>query len=131
MNKIVFDSSAVLAFLKNEKGSDLVAQNLKHSIISAVNFCEIVTVTNREIFVNDEEKSQGLKLLKESFINIEDYDINQAIISASFDKITKKFGLGIGDRSCLALAKFKKLPVLTADKIWKKLDIGVDIKFIR
>jgi PIN domain nuclease of toxin-antitoxin system len=37
----------------------------------------------------------------------------------------------LGDRACLALAQQLDLPVLTADKIWQRLDIGVSIQLIR
>ena len=51
--------------------------------------------------------------------------------AASFDEVTKQHGLSLGDRACLALAKLRNLPVLTADTIWKELDLGVKIKLIR
>jgi PIN domain nuclease of toxin-antitoxin system len=38
------------------------------------------------------------------------------------DKITKKYGLSLGDRACLALAKYKNCLVLIADKVFKELE---------
>ena len=35
------------------------------------------------------------------------------------------------NRACLALAKSKSLPVLTADKAWLELEIEVSVKSIR
>ena len=43
----------------------------------------------------------------------------------------KALGLSLGDRACLALAQREALPVLTADRNWLKLIIGVEIKVIR
>ena len=43
----------------------------------------------------------------------------------------KSLGLSLGDRACLALAKSKSLPVLTADKAWLELMVEVSVKSIR
>lgn len=37
----------------------------------------------------------------------------------------------LGDRACLALAMELKLPVVTADRAWIDLDLGIDICVIR
>jgi PIN domain nuclease of toxin-antitoxin system len=55
----------------------------------------------------------------------------QPLIAARLREKTKKYGLSLGDRACLSLAKLKSFPVLTADKIWAKLSVGVEIKIIR
>jgi PIN domain nuclease of toxin-antitoxin system len=36
-------------------------------------------------------------------------------------------GLSFGDRACLALAMKLKLPAVTADQAWSKLDLPVEI----
>jgi len=45
--------------------------------------------------------------------------------------LTKKRGLSLGDRACLALGIRMNLPVLTADGSWKKLPLGMDIRTVR
>lgn len=130
-NKIVIDASAVMALLGREEGFEIVERHLNNAIISSVNFSEVLTVAYRELFETAEERAEGLKLIKNTFGHIIEFDQEQAIIAASFDKITKKYGLSLGDRACLALAKHKKLPVLTADKIWKKFDLGLKVQLIR
>jgi len=124
-DKIVFDSSAILALLKMEQGHEMVAKHLEHAIVSSVNFCEVITVVSRKGFGQE----KVIKFLKETFLHIEDFDSEQAIIAASLDPLTKKHGLSLGDRACLALAKHQKLPVLTADRAWKGL--GVKVQLIR
>jgi PIN domain nuclease of toxin-antitoxin system len=44
---------------------------------------------------------------------------------------TKAFGLSLGDRACLALAKRQQVTVWTADKVWKKLKVDVPVELIR
>jgi PIN domain nuclease of toxin-antitoxin system len=45
--------------------------------------------------------------------------------------LTKSAGLSLGDRACLALARHKNVPVLTTDRAWKDLDIGIVVAVIR
>ena len=96
-----------------------------------MNFSEVITVANRELFETEEERTEGLKLIRNTFSHIIEFDAEQAIIAASFDPLTKKYGLSLGDRSCLALAQQHKLPVLTADKVWKELELKINIQLIR
>jgi len=130
-NKIVVDTSAIIALMNREKGFEIVENCIGHTVISSVIFSEVITVANRDIFSTPKEKQEGLDLIKTTFPNIIDFDSKQAEIAAAFDSHTKKYGLSLGDRVCLSLAKQLNLPVLTADKIWKKLDLGVKIELIR
>ena len=127
MTKIVFDSSAILALLKMESGHEIVSKNLEQAIVSSVNFCEVVSFLSKKTQKQDEM----IKFLTETFDCIEDFNIEQAKIAGSFISITKDYGLSLGDRACLALAKYKNIPVLTADKAWSKLNLGIKIKLIR
>ena len=126
-NKIIFDSSAILALLNMERGHEIVAENLDRAIVSSVNFSEVITVLARKGLGQE----QVIRSLKETFLHIEDFDTEQAIIAAKLDEVTKTQGLSLGDRACLALAKSKNLPVLTADKVWKELELGIEIQLIR
>ncbi len=127
MSKIIFDSSAILALLKMEEGHEIVAKRLEDAVVSSVNLSEVITVLSRKGFGQE----QVIKSLKETFLHIEDFDTEQATIAALLDETTKTHGLSLGDRACLALAKHKNLPVLTADKVWKQLKIGVEVQLIR
>jgi PIN domain nuclease of toxin-antitoxin system len=37
----------------------------------------------------------------------------------------------LADRACLALALDKSLPVLTTDRVWKKLKLDVAVQLVR
>ena len=129
--KIVLDASSVIALINREKGCEIVEKYLEEAIISTVNFAEVISVVNRELFKSEADRIEGLKLITDTLPQIIDFDINQAIISGELDSITKKYGLSLGDRACLALAKYKNIPVLTADKTWSKLNLGIKIKLSR
>ncbi|MCF8053376.1 MAG: hypothetical protein K9L59_19240 [Desulfobacterales bacterium] len=40
-------------------------------------------------------------------------------------------GLSLGDKTCLALALTRNIPAYTADRMWAKLDIDIEIRIIR
>ncbi len=59
------------------------------------------------------------------------FNDGQARVTADLLPRTRALGLSLGDRACLALAMERKLPVLTADRAWKSLRVGVEIRVIR
>jgi PIN domain nuclease of toxin-antitoxin system len=124
---IVLDASAFIASLAEEKGAEIVDAHLENSFISTVNLTEICTFARgqrMEIYEIEE-------LIKGLSINIIDYDKKQAFLGAKLNEKTKHKGLSLADRACLALALDRDLPVLTADKAWLGLDVGVKIKVVR
>ena len=127
MTKIVFDASAILALLKMESGHEIVAKNLEQAVVSSINFYEVVSFLSKKT----QKQEEMIKFLTDTFDCVEDFNIEQAIIAGSFISVAKDYGLSLGDRACLALAKYKNIPVLTADKAWSKLNLGIKIKLIR
>ncbi len=127
MKKFSLDSSAFIAYIFDEKGADEAYKYLYNSIVSSVIYCEFISLMTERGFTIDEARETV-----DSFgIEIIDFDETQAVLAAELRNKTKAKGLSLGDRSCLALAITKKIPVVTADKIWSKLDIGVNVKLIR
>ena len=124
----VLDASALLALLHNEKGGDIVEEAIfNKAIISSVNWTEVIQkAIARNIRVDNLDNE--LAAVGLSFLS---FDMQQAYIAGSLWQQTKELGLSLGDRACLALAIHLDLPVLTADKIWQQLDIGVSIQLIR
>lgn len=128
MRKVVLDASALLALLQQEKGAELVASTVKYALISTVNLTEVLT-TLQKIDISSEEALEDIKALVG---DIEPFSCGQADLAACLNKRTRHLGLSLGDRACLALALDKGLPVFTADKIWKELDIeDLKIQLIR
>jgi len=62
---------------------------------------------------------------------IEPFDMEQAYQAGMLRLPTKAAGLSLGDRACLALAKKLEAKVLTGDRKWKLLALGIDIEAIR
>ena len=45
--------------------------------------------------------------------------------------LTQARGLSLGDRACLALARRRGIPALSADRSWAELPLDIDIKLIQ
>ena len=127
MTSHILDASALLALINKEPGADKVSACLPGVFMSAVNYAEVATVL-KDIGMPDHEVETLLSTLVEHVVS---FDQNQAMGSASLRPLTKDKGLSLGDRACLALAKEKNLPAVTADRAWGALDHGIQVILIR
>lgn len=123
----VLDASALLAFLQEEPGWEFVEQVLAHSVMSAVNWTEVL----------QRHRSRGIpsgSLLSELMafgFAVIDFSAHDAAIAADLFQPTRNLGLSLGDRACLALGISLGYTVLTADRVWKELSLPVKIDVIR
>ena len=97
-------------------------------ILSTVNLCEVVGKYAQKTGASVESIRSLISVMTSE---ITPFDEHQAFLAASWHKTLQPFGLSLGDRACLALARVRSLPVLTADRIWQTLDIGVQVVLIR
>ncbi len=127
MISVVLDASALLAMLLAEVGADVVKARLPGAVISGVNYAEVLT---RAI---DLGKRQDDTIHQIGRLRLDHwpFDAEQAVIAASLREATRSLGLSLADRACLALAMSRHIPVLTGDRDWKDLDVGVKIELIR
>jgi ribonuclease VapC len=127
--QVVLDASAVLAYLQDETGCGKVHEVLAEGkgIMSAVNEAEVVGKLLEAGLTELSVKSVMANLE----LQIEAFDDEQAWETGKLRLSTREIGLSLGDRDCLALALayVKKLPVITADKQWDKLEM--DLKIIQ
>lgn len=128
MNNLVFDASAILAVYYDEPGKQKVKELLDASdpIISSVNLCEVFTKLSE----------QGLdgSRITESFqaleIRVENFGSADALTTAELRASTKRLGLSLGDRACVALAMRLNAAAVTADRKWQKIT-ACEIELIR
>lgn len=128
MSDVVFDSSAVLAMLQDEPGADTVAQYLGRAVISAVNFQEVA----KELVRGGLSAEDVRAILGSIDMKVRAHDAEAALLAAALYEQTRRYGRGLGDRSCMALGLQLGLPILTADREWKQVNIeGLELRHLR
>lgn len=124
---IALDASALLAFLFREAGHERVGAVIGDACLSAVNLSEVIGR-----FVRDGHDARTvLDRLTSTNIEIIPFGAADAALAASLVPKTRPLGLSFGDRACLALALARRIPAVTADRTWARLNIGVEIQVIR
>jgi len=127
-SSIVLDASALLAFLHHEPGEAIVSEHLAAgSALSAVNLAE-VAYKLATIGIGQERLRTLIRILN---IVIFDVSAEHAYLIAQMKPAAGKLGLSLADLACLALGKQLGLPVLTADRIWKQTEFGIEVVLIR
>ena len=125
--EIVADASAILAALKNEPFGNLDPQRLIGATISAVNLCEVLSKL-RDDGLNEAQADAAVSAMD---LRVISFDAQAARSGARLRPLTRQAGLSLGDRACLALGDRLGCPVVTADRVWAGLDVGVEIVLIR
>ena len=124
----VLDASAVLAFVKQEPGADEVLPYIGRAAISAVNLQEVV----KELTLDDVPPDAIRAILAELRLDVRPHDESAAYASGALVAATRRYGRGLGDRTCMALGMQVGVPVLTADREWKRVELeGLDLRHIR
>lgn len=123
----VLDASALLAVMQREVGADAVEDHVPRACISAVNLSEVVAKM-RERDWTAQHTDDAIAALH---LDVRKFGEAEAMRAGHLRLPTRRFGLSLGDRACLALASALSLPVLTTDRAWTKLDIGVEVKLVR
>jgi len=127
MAEVVLDASAVLARVLGEPGGERVEAVLAGACVCAVNYGEVVGKLV-DFGVPVETAGAAARELRLEVVPFDEADATDAgLLRAT----TRGFGLSLGDRACLALGKRLELPVLTTDRAWAQLDLGVEVVLIR
>ncbi len=127
MSPTLLDSSAVLAVLFGEPGRDRVAASIREAQISSVNMVEAIS----KLIDEGHDEYVAESIFRGLMLRVRDFSAGTAGIAARMRATTRHRGLSLGDRACLAEAAVTDLPVMTADRAWADLDIGVEIQVIR
>jgi ribonuclease VapC len=125
----VLDASALLAYLNDETGAEIVEKALEQGCyISSVNLAEVFSKV-AELGIQPRTLAQRLEaegILHQTLIVI-DFGFQDILEVATLRPATKSLGLSLGDRVCLVLGQRLGLPIFTADKTWEKLAAKVTL----
>lgn len=127
MSEYVLDASAVLALLNGEQGAERVAAILGDAAVSTVNSCEVIGQLI-DAGMGDEDARSSIDLLN---LEIVSFEAEMAFVAGQLRTGTKKLGLSLGDRCCLALGLLRGNKVVTAERTWDRLDIGIELEILR
>ncbi len=125
--KAVLDASALLAYLQNELGSDPVEAMLTESIISSVNWAEVVQKSIAAGVSVDGMRDD----LEAVGLTVSPFTPEEAEIAGRLWQQTRQYGLSLGDRACLSLGIRLNVPVLTIDQIWASLNLPITVHVVR
>jgi ribonuclease VapC len=128
MNDCVFDASAILAILQHERGAETLTDEIRrNAVVSTVNLTEVQAKLVKKGHDPEEAWEDALSMMT----LVEPFTLEHARIAGDLITMTEKYGLSLGDRSCLALAIALKAPVYTTEQVWRNLKVGVPIHVIR
>ena len=126
----VLDASALLAWLLDEPGGDVVLAAIEAgACMSWVNAAEVGT----RYALAGADVAAIRHLLGGLPFELIEFDAELAERTAALAPLARPFGLSLGDRVCLALAQRLGLPAITADRVWRAAaaEIGVTVRLIR
>ncbi len=122
---VVLDASALLALLQREHGGTEVAGVLTESLISSVNWTEVIQKSMQRGMdtsgVRTDLETAGLKIVG--------FDADDAEMAARLWQAGSS--LSLADRACLALGIKLGAAVWTADRDWATMETGAVVQVIR
>ena len=129
MSGYVLDASALLALLRDEPGAAAVTDIIDGALMSTVNIAEVAQVQSQHGV-----PAETSRIIFDSLPIIAtppSRDI--AIAAGAMETMTRRKGLSLGDRFCLALAQDQGAIAMTADRAWTEIaaDVGVEVQLIR
>lgn len=133
MKRYVFDSFALLAFLEDEPGAEIVAEALQEVVakrasgyLSVINWGEIYYSIMREL--GQSEAESALSLISGLPLELVDADLELTRAAA---RLKGRYRIAYADCFAAALAKKHKAVVLTGDPEFALLKQEVEVKWIR
>lgn len=124
---LLLDTSALLALVFREPGMDVVLAALDGCAISAVNQAEVVEVAARR----GTDPARAAAWAAELSIPVLPFTPPMAARAGAVLAAGRVRGLSLGDAACLGTAGTLGVPVLTADRAWAALALGIEIRQLR
>ena len=126
MSDVILDASALLAVLLDEPGGAEVAHRIEGASISSVNLAEVVG----RLVDGGAPAATCREVLSALDLRVVPFDEDAAHAAGALRPLTRRAGLSLGDRACLALAMQLDGTALTADRAWKSLRVGVKVEVL-
>ncbi len=127
MTDAALDASAALAVLNDEKGASDVWSYLPGALISSVNAAEVAV----KLVDGGTEVAKTNEFIQRLGLRVISFDERDVMATARLRQGSRAAGLSLGDRACLALAERHGVPAVTADREWRKVELDVEIRFVR
>ena len=124
---VVLDASALLAYLQDEPGGEGVDRMLAESVMSSVNWAEVV----QKSIAAGVEVDGMLDDLQSLGLRVEPFTLEDGERAGRLWEQTRQAGLSLGDRACLSLGLRLGVAVLTSDRAWARLNLAVNVQIIR
>ena len=124
---MIIDTSALVAFLKNEIGAGVVERHFGGACISGVTLAETAGRMERDGIPS----ADTVRAFTSTPIEIVQFDAEQAIQAGVLIQRVRGRNLSFADCCCLALAIVRKLPVLAADRPWRGVELPIEVRLIR
>ena len=124
---MLLDASAVLALLNREPGWEAVQDWVPGAPICAVNLAEVIG----KLCDAGLPYADACAAVEFLGLSVVEFDADMARESGRLRAITRAEGLSLGDRACLATALRLGEAVLTSDRSWLKLDLGISVRCLR
>jgi ribonuclease VapC len=117
----------LLAYVLNEDGAERVEDALAAgAVIGTVNLAEVLT----KLVDGGGNPDEVAEVVLGLPIQVDPFTTEAALLVARLRPVTVGAGLSLGDRACLALGLIRNAPVLTADRAWGHLGIGIEVVVI-
>lgn len=127
-NRVVLDSSAILAVIHREQGWEKLPRTLlENAAVSTVNLAEVQSKLVSVGWHSEDAWEDAAAVVREAFA----FTAAHAKQAGDLISQTRAAGLSLGDRACLALALDLNAPVYTADRSWRNLKLQIPIHVIR
>lgn len=99
---------------------------MRRGLISTVNLSEVY-----EKAIEYGRLPIAEAIVQTAALEVVEFDELHALEAAKFAEQARKKGISFADRACLALGVCEQLPVVTADRSWTELDLGIKIELFR
>lgn len=127
MIRAVVDSSVLIAALRREPNADQFLLAVDEVVVSTLILAEVISKLV-SVGLSAVEAWEAATTVMDRIVP---FDEQQSRLAGELIQETKRVGLSLGDRACLALGLVLELPVYTADRAWSDIQVGVEIFVVR